>query len=307
MKIIKISIVVCLAVLTNIFFAQGQEIANNSDSTGLPGDHFSLQGALNLFKSSKSLEEFEKKLNNEDNAVNNLDLNGDGNIDYIRVADNKKDSAHAIVLQVPVNESEFQDVAVIEIEKTGKETAMVQIVGDEELYGENMFVEPFEEKTTVKTKSGPSNYFSMPARLIVNVWLWPSVQFIYAPAYIVWVSPWKWHHYPVWWKPWAPHPWNWHHQHCAHYNAFYYPVYKHRVVVAHQIYAPHRKTSVIVQNRYKNEHVNYKAHRGDNVNKKPVNNQKVKPNPSKTHKSVKPGNGSGRNKSNGGGGKGKRK
>ncbi len=316
MKTIKISIIVCIMLFTNMLFAQ--EVANLSDSTGLPGDHFSLQGALDLFKSSKSLEDFEKKINNEDNAVNNLDLNGDGDIDYIKVTDSRKDSAHAIVLQVPINDDELQDVAVIEIEKTGSKNAIVQIVGDEELYGKNMIVEPFEEKTSVKTESGPSNLFPMPVHVIVNVWYWPSIQFIYAPAYVVWVSPWKWHHYPLWWKPWAPHPWNWHHQHCAHYNAFYYPVNKHRVVVAHNIYAPHRKTSIIVQNRYKNNHEYYKAHRGKNIyNKpinnshrgtavgKPVNNSRVKPNKSISQKPLKVSNG-GRNKSTGGG-NGKRK
>ena len=77
--------------------------AQDQDSLGLPGDHFSLQGALELFKSSKDLEEFEEKLNKEDNYVNNLDLNEDGEIDYIRVEDNMDGDVHAIVLQVPVN------------------------------------------------------------------------------------------------------------------------------------------------------------------------------------------------------------
>lgn len=309
MKTIKISIFVCLTVLTNILFAQVQNVENISDSTGLPGDHFSLQGALDLFKSSASIEEFEKKLNNEENAVNNLDLNGDGDIDFVRVTDNKKDSAHAIVLQVPINESELQDVAVIEIEKNGFQSTLVQIVGDEELYGENMIVEPFEEKTSVKSKSGPYNSFSMPVRVFINVWFWPSIQFIYAPAYVVWVSPWKWHHYPVWWKPWPPHPWAWHHQHCSHYNAFYYPVYKHRVVVAHQIYKPYRKTSVIVQNRYKINHESYKAHRGNTIiNKQPVKNNRPKPHsinqkPIKANNSKSINNKGGREHHSGGSGK----
>lgn len=57
------------------------------DSTGLPGDNFSLQGALQLFQNASSPEDFEKQLNTESNHVNNLDLNGDGDIDYIRVVD----------------------------------------------------------------------------------------------------------------------------------------------------------------------------------------------------------------------------
>ena len=83
----------------------------------LPGDNFSLQGALEMFKQSKTPEDFEKKLNTKDNYVNNLDLNQDGKIDYIRVIDKTKGDAHALVLRVAVNKSESQDVAVIGIEK----------------------------------------------------------------------------------------------------------------------------------------------------------------------------------------------
>ena len=62
-------------------FAQSEM---ESDSTGLPGDNFSLEAAIELFKKSTSPEDFEKRLNTENNDVNNLDLNEDGEIDYIR-------------------------------------------------------------------------------------------------------------------------------------------------------------------------------------------------------------------------------
>ncbi|MBK9397271.1 MAG: hypothetical protein IPN55_08575 [Saprospiraceae bacterium] len=61
-----------------------------ADSTGLPGDNFSLQGAMDLFSKATSPEDFEKAINDEKNNVNNLDLNGDGEIDYIKVIDKKK-------------------------------------------------------------------------------------------------------------------------------------------------------------------------------------------------------------------------
>src|SRR5689334_4989077 len=75
------------------------------DSTGLPGDHFSLQGALAMFQKASSPEDFEKLLNSEDNHVNNLDLNNDGDIDYIRVVDNSEKEAHAFVLQAVISEN----------------------------------------------------------------------------------------------------------------------------------------------------------------------------------------------------------
>ena len=42
-----------------------QESSEN-DSTGLPGDNFSLQGALEMFKKASSVEEFEKLINSEE-------------------------------------------------------------------------------------------------------------------------------------------------------------------------------------------------------------------------------------------------
>ena len=100
-----------------------------------------------MFKQSASPEEFEKAINKEDNHVNNLDLDGDGKTDYVRVVDKSEKDVHALILQVPVSEKESQDIAVIELEKNGDESAMVQIVGDSDIYGEQVIVEPNPEST----------------------------------------------------------------------------------------------------------------------------------------------------------------
>ena len=87
--------------------------ATEADSTGLEGDNLDLSAVLEIFKESESPEDFEKKLNTESSNVNNLDLDGDGEVDYIRVVDSGDSTAHVLTLQVPVNESESQDVATI--------------------------------------------------------------------------------------------------------------------------------------------------------------------------------------------------
>src|ERR1043165_9593825 len=74
-----------------------------SDPAEVPGDNFSLEGALELFKKSKSPEEFEQLLNSPDSKVNNLDLNGDGDIDYIRVVDKTQGNVHDFILQAVVS------------------------------------------------------------------------------------------------------------------------------------------------------------------------------------------------------------
>lgn len=249
-------------------FSMNAQQAAEPDSTGLPGDHFSLESALELFKKAASPEEFEKLLNDANSKVNNLDLNEDGEVDYIRVVDNSSDGVHAIVLQVPVSENESQDVAVIEIEKTGEEEAMLQIIGNEEVYGEQMIVEPFEEEAVKEkgNKHGPA--FTGPSvRIVVNVWVWPSVRFVYAPAYRPWVSPYRWRVYPGWYRPWRPHPYRAYRAWVSPFRPRYHVVTTHRVVRAHAVYTPHRKTSKTVHTRTTTV-VAHKGKHGTTVRKK---------------------------------------
>ncbi len=298
MKTLKLIAVVCFLMITNILVAQQKDNMSDNDSTGLPGDDFSLQGALEMFKNAKSLEDFEQKLNTESNYVNNLDLNSDGNIDYVKVIDKTDGKVHAIVLQVPVNDSEEQDVAVIEIEKNDNESAMLQIIGDEELYGDSTIVEPFDVSEGKTDANGPAPGIGELKVVIVNVWMWPCVKYIYAPTYVVWVSPWKYHYYPPWFQPWKPAPWYIHHNHCHHYHYGYHPVYIHRVYVAHNYYQPYRKTSVVIVNKYKPAHIKYKenhpykTYNSKNNNQPPKNNKNTKNNPSnnKNNNNVKKNN-----------------
>lgn len=238
------------------------------DSTGLPGDNFSLQGALEMFQKAASPEDFEKLINEGNNNVNNLDLNGDGDVDYVKVIDKADKDVHALVLQVSVSETENQDIAVIEIEKTGEENAVLQIVGDEDIYGEEIIVEPASEEGDAfkfyggSNNSGPSaDAVQQKNGIVVNVWLWPSVRFIYAPAYRPWVSPWRWHFYPVWWKPWKPFAWHIWHPRVVVYHRPFVIVRTHRVLRAHAVYRPARVTSVTVHTRHSVALNNYKITR----------------------------------------------
>jgi hypothetical protein len=237
---------------------------SGQDSTGLPGDNFSLQGALHLFQMASSPEDFEKQLNDESNHVNNLDLNGDGDIDYIRVVDNSEKASHAFVLQVPVSEKESQDIAVIELEKTGDTTAVLQIIGDEDIYGEEVIVEPSDVNADMKQGNkggGLSTYQedNFPV-IVVNVWRWPTVRYVYAPTYRPWISPWHWRYYPTYWRPWRPVAWHVWHPFYGRYNRSFAVVHTHRTVYAHKIYTPVRVHSVTVHTRHATALVNYKVH-----------------------------------------------
>jgi len=231
------------------------------DSTGLPGDNFSLQGALDAFEKAASPEDFEKAINTEDNHINNLDLNADGETDYVRVVDMMEDNVHVFVLQVPVSESESQDIAVIELEKTGNESAVIQIVGDEDIYGEEVMIEPEGSNDKSNKKgSGPfMDIYGPDSYIVVNVWLWPCVRFVYAPAYRPWVSPWRWRYYPTWWHPWRPLRWHVWHPYHHHFHRSYVVVNTRRVVRGPKIYRPVRTTSVTVNRRHGTAIGNYRV------------------------------------------------
>ncbi|MBI5370560.1 MAG: hypothetical protein HZA79_00900 [Sphingobacteriales bacterium] len=257
MKLYRPFFTLSLLFILNTMATQAQD-QSGVDSTGLPGDQFSLQGALQLFSQSASIEDFEKALNLESNHVNNLDLNGDGETDYIRVIDKSEKEAHAFVLQVPVSASENQDIAVIELEKTGDTSAIAQIVGDEEIYGEAVIVEPDgggEDDSFINYNnsrlSGPNAGYDYPAaRVVINVWVWPSVRFVYGPVYRPWISPWRWKYYPAWWRPWRPFAWHVWHPYRAHYHRTFVVVRTHRVLHAHRVYTPFRSSSVLVRTRH---------------------------------------------------------
>jgi hypothetical protein len=208
----------------------------------VPGDNFSLEGALELFKQSSSPEAFEKLLNSPDSKVNNLDLNGDGYIDYIRVQDRNEGNVHAFIIQAVISERELQDVAVITLEKLANGKAVLQIIGDEDIYGTETIIEPTQE---VRTYAG-----SQSSRSVVNVWTWPSVQYVYSPYYAGWASPWGWYSRPIWWHAWRPVTY-------VHYYPIWRPYYRHysvcyspRVVYARNLYRPYRSTSIIVHDRH---------------------------------------------------------
>ena len=257
---------------------------SEEDATGLLGDNFSLEGALEVFKNASSMEDFEAQLNNKDKSVNNLDLNDDGDIDYIRVEDNMEGDVHAIVLQALISEDESQDIAVIEIEKTGDESATLQIVGDEDLYGEDHFVEPFAEEGS-STNRGPSPEYRI-SRIVVNVWLWPSVRFIYRPNYVVYRSPFRWRVYPRAWRPWRPFSWTVYHGNRFHYNRHYRVTRTHRVVSARKIYTPRRKSSTVVVKKSKTVKVR-STKSGRTVAKSKTTTTKVKKNKNGTVKAQK--------------------
>ncbi len=298
MNAIKKITLAALILIGPLLLAQSKK-----DSLGLPGDNFDLYGALELFKKAENPEAFEKAVNAKDNEVNNLDLDADGKVDYVKVVDKSEGDAHSLVLQVAVSKTETQDVAVIEIEKSGGNNAKMQIVGDEELYGKDYIIEPKETTAPASDRSGatPTNgtvddvynngnttnngyntadNSSGGSPVVVNVYTWPAVQYVYTPAYVGWVSPWYWGYYPGWWSPWQPMYYGVYYRRMYHYHQpYYHRVYQYHCQAAHNYYYGHRSASETVRehNRsgvYRERQASY---RNDVTPGRRYNNQSANP------------------------------
>jgi len=222
----------CLFLLGFLFTTLKAQEANDG-SLGLPGDNLNLYAVLKLFQESETLEGFEKNLNDKNLQINNLDLDGDENIDYIKVQDNVDGDVHTIVLQIAVTPHENQDVAVITVQRFANNQVQMQLIGDEELYGKNYIIEPNYDTDGVAGETPNPGYtgnaqpvngqtFVVNRTTYFEVAAWPVVRFIYMPSYVVWYSPWYYGYYPPYWQPWRPHYWHYYYGYHHNYNNYYY-------------------------------------------------------------------------------------
>jgi hypothetical protein len=168
-----------LTSLTGLLSAGADEVTvvtqENEAAAGLD-----LRAVGQLVQEVQSAEELERKLNDPDLGINNLDLNNDGDVDYIRVVSKDAGDTHVMILQAPLGENDFQDVATIQVDRDEKGEVALQLEGNPVIYGPSYYVVP----------SG------------VRVSAFPIVTWFYSPLYRPWVSTVHWGFYPGWWRPW---------------------------------------------------------------------------------------------------------
>ncbi len=256
---------VLLAIVFPLVVSCGSE-ETAEKKVDLTEEGFDLQGAIELFEKSKSPEDFERALNAESNPVNNLDLNDDGKIDFVKVIDRMKGKSHSITLQVVLNEKENQDIAAIVTEKTGTSSARVQIIGNEVLYGKEIVLEPIDKSGDSEPKA--AMMLASNAVVTVNVWTWPIIQHVYQVEYVPYVSPVKWKVYPVWYKPHR-------HHHKHHGKGHAYGHYKHHhddahyrqvpvsdLVIAREIYISNRTNSATISIQFRRDFPDFRLEDG---------------------------------------------
>ena len=103
--------------------------------------YLDLNAVAAAFAESRSVQEFEQILNSSRYMINNLDLNRDGWIDYLRVIETHRGYYHTLLIQACLGAGYFQDVATIIAERRA-DVLYVEVVGDRYLYGYNYVVRP---------------------------------------------------------------------------------------------------------------------------------------------------------------------
>jgi len=182
MKTKLASLLVVLLITTTQLKAQQRisvQAQNNDISYNLD-----LQAVSSIFGESRNLEEFEMRLNDYDNQISNLDLNEDGEVDYLRVIETSDNNMHVVVIQAVLDQDVFQDVATVVVEKDRNRRTYVQVIGDPYLYGDDYIIEPIYVRT-------------------------PSIfSFFWGRSYHRWSSPYYWGYYPSYYHNRRPYETN---------------------------------------------------------------------------------------------------
>jgi len=178
MKNLMTKLVIAFAILTfGSISVSAQDGDTSSTHNSEAAEGLDLHAVAEVFKGSENLENFEHSLNNPETGINNLDLNHNDQVDFIRVVEHVADNTHLVVLQVPLGEDEFQDVATIAVEQEGGEKYNLQVQGDEALYGPSYYIVPST----------------------ADLGTWNVVRGLFRPSYRPYLSPFGFRTLPRWW------------------------------------------------------------------------------------------------------------
>lgn len=173
---------IIIGFITLSYTATSQNLTTNNPDNEDLSDHLDLEVVASVFGESKDLEDFEKRLNDPDTQISNLDLNNDGEVDYLRVIETPDGNIHTISIQSIIGKDQYQEVAAIIVEKDTKGDTRLQVVGEVNMYG--------------------PNYYITPTYPVVPVFF----TFFWVSTYRPWYSPWYWGYHPPYFRPWPPYP-----------------------------------------------------------------------------------------------------
>lgn len=180
----KIWILFCIILLTMMLF-QCNSCSNSNDRydtnitvTSDAADGLDLKALTAIIKDVKSGEELEKKLNDA-NGINNLDLNEDGKVDYLKVSEyGGQNNSYGFSITTEPVKGEEQEVASIEITKKGDQ-AEVEVRGNEQIYGNGHYYR--------------ENHF----------WRNMFIASYFTRGFGMWHSPYHWGYHPPYYRSYA--------------------------------------------------------------------------------------------------------
>lgn len=163
-------------------YSNGQVVVNQPDIVVTPasnlGDNLNLQALGELVKTAKNAQDIENQLNTK-GSINNLDLDGDGKVDYIKVTEYGTGTTKGFSFTVDLAGGQSQEVATIEIQQNGTQQASLNINGNQSVYGNN--------------NSYSSNY-SIADLMIMN--------YLFSP-HGYYISPYHYGYYPSYYSPYG--------------------------------------------------------------------------------------------------------
>jgi hypothetical protein len=202
-------ILVTGSLISSPAFSQTEtQTENDTALLGLPGDNLDLFAVLNIFQKSKTIEDFEKTMNLKETGINNLDLNLNDTVDFIKVMTKQDKNDFTFILQVDVSKTEVQDVAVILVSKDKDGKVIMQIVGDKDLYGKDYVIEPQPPAPAVTPNpayagTDPVTAAAPATTTVVVVESAPIVQYVYSPVYVPYYPPYYYAYYPPYYNPYT--------------------------------------------------------------------------------------------------------
>jgi len=113
-------------------FEDEPNIVSEAKSSNV-GDNLNLQALGELVKTSANAQDLESKLNTS-GSINNLDLDEDGSVDYIKVTEYGSGNSKGFSFTVDLAGGETQEVATIELQKNNG-SAQMGIQGNQQMYG----------------------------------------------------------------------------------------------------------------------------------------------------------------------------
>jgi hypothetical protein len=176
----KVLFLVFLAIGFSSCSAQSQTTvyAKNSDIS----DNLDLRAVASIFGESANLQDFERRLNDPKYQISNLDLNGDDQVDYLRVIESVEARTHVVIIQAVLDRDVYQDIATIDVERDNYNQVSVQVVGNSYLYGADYIYEPV---------------YSVAPVIYTSFWI---------TNYRPYISSWTWGYYPTYYYAWRPYP-----------------------------------------------------------------------------------------------------